>query len=264
MGLFGKKKNSDTPSSVLSESEIQKKLYGEFSDRASHVVIGDREHFREPVSAPFTPKESSPEKDADFDLFSVQKEALSEPNLPPRQIVPEQKPADHASRYVPLQDFEKKPVPSAPVPSSSDAYARFRYNRPQQSKWDAFLDILKGFSERTGELFRFLSDPKQVAVRRVFYWGAAALVVILLFWGVNALNSQREEALRARYKISGESVSAKLPVAVAPIAPATPAVERPVVIAPAPVRTPKTSSAETVLKPASSASTAYSGCSNKP
>ena len=31
MGFFGRKKHNDAPASVLSEEEIQKKLYGEFS-----------------------------------------------------------------------------------------------------------------------------------------------------------------------------------------------------------------------------------------
>ena len=239
MGFFSKKKNADAPSSVLSESEIQKKLYGEFSDGVSHVVIGDREHFKEPASAPLLPKESSLGKDAAFDLFSVQREALSEPELSPRQVSPEQKPADHASRYVPLHDFEKKPVSPASESSGSDSYARFRYNRPQENKLALFLDLLKGFSEKTGELFKVFLDPEQVAIRRAFYWGAAVLVVFLLFWGVNALNSQREEAMRARYKIPGESVPVKTPATVAAVVPAKPVTERPVVITPAPVRPKK-------------------------
>ena len=96
MGLFSKKKNSDASSSVLSETEIQKKLYGEFSDRTSHVVIGDREPFRESASAPFVSKEASPEKDVSFDLFSAQKDALAESaikgkgKMPPQPRTPEE------------------------------------------------------------------------------------------------------------------------------------------------------------------------------
>ena len=245
MGFFSKKKNADAPSSVLSESEIQKKLYGEFSDGVSHVVIGDREQLKEPASLP--PKESSLEKDATFGLFSAQRDVLSEPELSPRQVSPEQKPVDHVSRHVPLHAFEKKPVSSASASSSSDSYARFRYNRPRENKWALFLDLLKEFSEKTGELFKFFLDPKQVAIRRVFYWGAAVLVVFFLFWGVNALNSQREEAMRVRYKIPGESV--KTSNAVATVVSAKPVAERPGVITPVPVRTskPVSSSAESYV-----------------
>lgn len=238
MGLLSRKKNADTPSSVLSESEIQKKLYGEFSEGSSHVVIGEREPLKEPAPAPFLPKESSLEKEAAFDLFSAQKEALSESSSSQRPASPEQKPVDPASRYVPLHDFEKKPVPSESASSGPDRYARFRYNRSQENKGSTFQDLLKGFSGKTGELFRFILDPKQVALRRIFYWGVAILVVFLLFWGVNSLNSQREEAMRARYKIPGETVSVKTSEVVA-TAPVNPAAERPVVITPAPVKDSK-------------------------
>jgi cell division septation protein DedD len=88
-----------------------------------------------------------------------------------------------------------------------------------------------------------------VVLRRVIYWGTAGLVVFLLFWGVNALNSQREEAMRVRYKISSESVSTKPPVVVAPVIPSQPVGERPVVVTPAVVRVPKTPASETRSNP---------------
>ncbi|MFA5168169.1 MAG: SPOR domain-containing protein [Candidatus Omnitrophota bacterium] len=231
MGFFSKKKNADVPSSVLSESEIQKKLYGEFFDKVSHTVVGDREHFKESAPAPAQPKESFPGRDAASDLFSAQKEAPAGPELSPRQVPPEQKSTDHASRHVLPRDFEKKPVSSTLESSGPDTYPRFRYNRPQENKRAAFLRLVKGLSEKTGELSKFFLDPKRVAVRRFFYWGVAALVVFLLFWGVNALNSQREEAMRARYKISGESILIKTPAAVAAVVSSRPA-EHPVVITP--------------------------------
>jgi hypothetical protein len=257
MGFFSKKKNAETSSSVLSENEIRRKLYGEFSDGNSHAVIGERESFREPAAAPFSPKETVPEKDAAYDLFSAQREALSETSLPPRQVSPELKPADLGSRYVPLQDFEKKPASPVPQSSGTDAHSRFRYNRPQENRMEVFGDVLKGFSEKTGELFRFVSDPKQVVLRRIFYWGAAILVVFLLFWGVNALNSQREEAMRARYKLPGEKVSAKAPDTVVAVVPAQPVAERPVVITPAPVRPKKGHSSESSAATAAPSKTSY-------
>lgn len=239
MGFLNRKKNTDTASSVLSESEIQKKLYGEFSDPVSHAAIGGREHAGDFAPAPLSSPGAAVEKDTDFGLFKAQNEAVSKPGSFPRQVPSEQKPDDHLLRYVPPQDFEKKSVVSSSLSSGVDPYARFRYNRPQVSKWASFLDLLNRFSEKIGEWIRFLADPKQVAVRRVFYWGAAAGVVFLLFWGVNALNSQREEALRIRYKMPGEPVPVKAPDVAAAVVPAKPAVERPVVITPAPARASK-------------------------
>ncbi len=244
MGFFTKKKNTDAPSSVLSESEIQKRLYGEFSDGATQGVRGNREHFKEPASAPLLSKESFLEKDSSIDLFSVQRDVLSESSLSPRQVSPEQKPADHASRYVSLHDFEKKIVSSASASSHSGFPSRFPYNRSRGNKSVSFLDLWTGFSEKAGELSKFFLDPKQVAFRRVFYWGAAVLVVFLLFWGVNALNSQREEAMRNRYKIPGEVVPVKIPNAEVSVVPAKPVAERPVVITPAPVRPKKVHASE--------------------
>jgi cell division septation protein DedD len=56
---------------------------------------------------------------------------------------------------------------------------------------------------------------------------------------VNALNSQREEALRVRYKIPGESVPAKTATPVVAVVPAKSVTERRVVITPASARPPK-------------------------
>jgi septal ring-binding cell division protein DamX len=179
---------------------------------------------------------------------------LSESNPPPHPVSPEQKPSD--PRYVPLHDFEKKPV-SSDSSSSPDPYARFRYNRPQENKAAVFLDLIKRLSEKTGKLVKFFLDPEQVAIRRVFYWGTAVLVVFLLFFGVNALNSQREEAMRVRYKIPGESVPEKIQDAVVAAVPAKPVAERPVVITPAPVRPKKVRAPEEAAATASPSSGTY-------
>ena len=53
MGLFRKNKSAASSASVLTESEIQKKLYGDLIAQAPHAVIGEREHFKEP--APYQP-----------------------------------------------------------------------------------------------------------------------------------------------------------------------------------------------------------------
>ena len=255
MGFFGRKKNAESSSSVLSESEIQKKLYGEFSEGTTHVVTGEREHFKAPASTLPSSKESFLEKDAADDLFSVQKDVLSEPNFAPRHVSPEQKPADLRPRFALPRDFEKKTASSTSTSSSADSHARFPYNRPPEKKRISFPDLWNGFFEKTGGLLSFFLAPEQVAIRRIFYWGSAVLAVSLLFWGVNALNSQREEAMRVRYKIPGE-VPAKTRT-VAPVVVSKPVVERPVVITPAPVRPPKKHVSEGSAVPSTSASGSY-------
>ncbi len=256
MGLFGKKKNTETRASVLTESEIRKKLYGEFSDRTSHVVIGDRDHLREPAASPLPPlrEPSGDKEEKDRDLFTAQEDILSEPSAPSRPFVPEPKfeePLRQASSHP-----EKKPSFSAPVSSPEDLYARFPYNRPQTSRWALVQDFLLGLSDKAGELARFIRDPRQVVLRRFFYWGTAALVIFLLFWGVNALNSQREEALRARYNISGGEPAAKASEAVI-AAPAKFVTERPVAVVPSSVSTGKTTTDTPAVKPPATVSTPY-------
>lgn len=215
MGFLGRKKNADGSSSTLSETEIRKKLYGEFSDRSSHVVAGERETFRGPASSS---KEVSTEKDASFDLFSAQKEALSGVNVSPRRVFSETKTPETTFRPISFRSPEKKESSSAPI-LPAVAPARFRESQPQGgSKGAMFLEIVKGISDRVEEFFRYVMDPEQVLLRRVIYWGGAILVVFLLFWGVNSLNSQREDAMRARYKIPGETASATSPKATVPVA----------------------------------------------
>lgn len=235
MGFFNKKKSSESPASVLSESEIQKKLYGEFSDGAVHVATGERGAFREPVPFSIPSRGSATEKETGADLFQAQREALVDPDLPPSRIIPEPKVEDLGPRYVPLHDFEKKIISQEPLNPGADPYARFRNQKPRKIGMLAALDILGDLSEKGMEFLRDLVDPKRVVLRRIFYWVLALLVVFGLFWGVNALNSQREEAMRTRYKISGETISVKSVVSEAVGGPSEPSAERPVVITPAPV-----------------------------
>lgn len=243
MGVRKKKKNPDSPSSVLSESEIQKKLYGEFSSGAAPVVTGDGESSKEAVTV--APKESLPGKpDPALDLFSAQRDVLSEDRPSPRKLPPEPKPVvESAPRLDPVPVSEKKtPSPAVTItsPVNQDAYSRFPYNRPRESKAAVVRELWNGIVEKAHELVSYISDPKQVVVRRAFYWVAAVLIVFILFWGVNALNSQREEAMQTRYKISGEKAPVKVPMKApareAVAIPSEPVAERPVVITPAPVK----------------------------
>jgi len=235
MGLFGKKKNSDSSDSVLSESEIQKKLYGEFETGPAYVVPRERESFKERASSPVLPKETPSEKELPHDLFTAPKDEWVHPDLPPRQTFAEPKPSDATPRYVPLHDFEKRVAAPAAPASGTDSYSRFRYNRPQENGVKAFLGLGKDVVGKGQAFVEKLLDPKRVALRRFIYWGAALLVVFILFWGVNTLNSQREQALRVRYKMSGAVVPAAVTAPAVPV----PVVEREVTITPAPVRIKK-------------------------
>jgi len=235
MGLFGKKKNTDNSDSVLTESEIKKKLYGEFDSGPSRVLPGGREYFNEHTASPVLPAESRGEKAQPQDLFSTAKDDWGGSDLPPRQNFSEPKPSDSTPRYVPLHDFEKRSAAPVPPAAGVDANARFRYNRPSENKMDAIVALGADGVGKIKAVLEAFSDPKQVTFRRFFYWGVAVLVIFLLFWGVNTLNSQREEAMRVRYKMPGKVAAVQAPVAAVSV----PVVEREVTITPAPVRVKK-------------------------
>lgn len=250
MGLFSKKKNTAESDSVLTESEIQKKLYGEFNAGHPNAAPGDRDPSKGQASSPVFFRDLPSAKEPAQDLFSASEEGLLDPVPPPRQNYSEPKPSNQASRYVPLHDFEKKPASSVLPESGSQPYARFPYNRPPENKMDVLAEIGKGVWAKLRALSETLSDPRQIALRRFIYWGVAVLVVILLFLGVNALNSQREQAMRARYKMSGKPVVTEAPAVVV----TAPVAEREVIITPAPVRAEKA----LVSKAAGTAATAAS------
>lgn len=196
MGLFHKRKGFGFSPSVLSESEIQKKLYGEFNVGAPYVEAGDRGALKDVATGSVQVREPLAEKTPANDLFSLPKEPLIEPDLPPRLVSSETKSGETVSRHVPIRNFERK---TGPVSSESAPYNRFRYNRPEVNNWEVLGEWVKGFLGKVLELGRVLADPKQVALRRFVYWGAAVLAVFFLFWGVNRLNAQREAAMSVRY-----------------------------------------------------------------
>ncbi|MFH0984551.1 MAG: SPOR domain-containing protein [Candidatus Omnitrophota bacterium] len=215
MGFLGRKKNADGSSSTLSETEIRKKLYGEFLERSSNVVAGDRDPFRIPVPSS---KEVPSEKEAALDLFAAQNDVLSGVSAAPRRL-PVTKSTDSSFRPISFQNPEKKENASVPALPALESSARFRADHSHENRGASFLELAKGILERVGELLGSFMAPEQVVLRRFFYWGAALLVVFFLFWGVNALNSQREDAMRVRYKIPGGTASEKTPVAVASVKP---------------------------------------------
>ncbi len=218
MGLFSKKKSSAGSDSVLTESEIQKKLYGDLRAQAPHVVIGEREHLREPFSGPAMPATQSQEKDLPEDLFHPANSAETE-SLDVRPASPEPKLSEHAPRYVPLHDFESRSA--AQTASAAAEYsARASSNRSRQSLMATASVLLKN-----------VLDPQHTILRRVAIWSGAALVVFVLFWGVNKLNSQREVAMHTNYGTSHEAS----PSSVVKISKKTVSTH-PAVVAPSPVK----------------------------
>lgn len=236
---FFKKKNKDQKVSTLSEDEIQKKLYGEFYSHADRVAgSSERMNFKGTATLATTSRETSK---ASLDLFSSQRDFLVDPQMDSA----ERKEIDSATKQVPFHGVEKKESALPAKTFASESYPRLQSNRYEGKAAETdFFSQLKKF---VAEGVRFLTTcfaPQNIAARRILYWGAAVGVVFLLFGGVNKLNTNREIAMKSKYKI-GEAKpvsSTEALVASAPLPVTTtsevPAVEssRPVVITPVPVK----------------------------
>ena len=196
MGLFRKNKSTASSASVLTESEIQKKLYGDLITQAPHVVIGEREHFKEPAPYQPPPKKNVFEKEPTEDLFSSPQVPAAGADFMP---VSGEKTIEPTPRYVPLHDFENRAASQASVLSGAASSSRFSIKHPVKNRLAALAD-----------LFKTVLDPQHAIFRRVGLWSALALVVFLLFWGVNALNSQREVAMHTRYTAPQETPVAQV------------------------------------------------------
>lgn len=224
MGLFRKNKTTHSSESVLTESEIQKKLYGDIAAQAPHVVIGDRDHFKETFAPQPPPKKSTPDSEPLGDLFLKPNEPLRNPIVTPPV---EKRTVESSPRYVPLHDFESRTPAHPPAAADTDtSSSRFVYNRPAADKIASVISFAKN-----------LLDPQNLLLRKIALWTGVLLVVFLLFLGVNVLNSQREVAMHTRYSA---------PVAAATKAVVKPAVvvERPVVVSPGPVKAKEIKKAE--------------------
>ncbi len=229
MGFFPKKKGAKDPqASPLSEAEIHRKLYGEFESEAeaAHVAPVERDHFKDPVTSSPSGKESR----TSADLFSVSNNVPAEPEAPARPVRPVIKSPENPSRYVPIHEFEKK---EGSTVDPADAYARFRSGVTASKMKDRIFKMAAGIFEDSRKSLAGLMDPKRVMVRRVLTWSAAVLVVFLLFWGVNALNSQREVAMKTQYKRHKEPRQTAAVASKPSSVPAASAVERSVVVTPA-------------------------------
>ena len=170
MGFLGKKKQIDTHVSVLSEEEIQKKLYGEFKKDATRIAGGsEREHSANMI--PVAPKQPATEESPD--LFTQPKENQSEhPDFPATGREPEV-----------FSEPLTKPKPVGPKhqPALSsqvaDPYQRYReLNKPMAKKWDGFHKVIEA-AGNAGDFVRELFESNRFYVRQILYWSGGVLVV---------------------------------------------------------------------------------------
>jgi cell division septation protein DedD len=251
MGLFDNKKGG-SGDSTLSESEIQKKLYGEFKKDPSKVAGGgERESAGASVfTGPKAPKVTSTKTAPD--LFSLPKEPSSatQPDFQQasretfRTVAPESRTAPVEPPKSPA--FEVRSVPSEPevraVPREAsklpEQFAKPVFTRPAETK---IKPVTAVSSTDPYARYREINDAgasaakssaiwKKIAVflektfggnalltRRVLYWTTGVLVVFFLFWSVNALNVQRERSMTTKYRAPAEKPAQTTKVSVAAV-----------------------------------------------
>lgn len=213
MGLFKPKKKDGIQVRPLTEQEIQKKLYGEFT----HLPIGEED-------IPSFPKFSSPTKPAGNpigvakpdspDLFTPKPELAEEPKKEAELNPSAAKPkvpgqfgsmASGPRKIEPPKTAVKQPKPAVrnPIP------------------WGQILSsILKG----VGQILTILwLIPKVIVSRLYFYrnsvkkiagWTLGIVLLFVIFMGIRYLNEKREKAMQTRPAVK---VAEPAPVKVQPI-----------------------------------------------
>lgn len=194
MGLFGRKKNNTEPVSTLSEDEIQKKLYGEFKTDSSRIA-GGGEH--ESTLDSNTPVLKAKGAGAAHDLFSAPRES-SKTVYPDFSTASREIPRvpETVSKPVSLNPVDHPPQPAAVNPAN-DPYQRYREINAAGRK--RTRQGFFGLWSQTASFLNTLFDSNRFLTRQVLYWTGGVLVVFLLFWGVNALNVQREQSMKTQY-----------------------------------------------------------------
>ncbi len=198
MGIFSRKKDEkNSRTSSLTESEIKQKLYGEFNVESSRTA-GRRESTFLGKSSGMTAKSSAAQPAVD--LFDRPVEQTDFP-VTSREI------------KIPVSGDKQQPFVRPPEKNQTtgrlngkSSYDQYREYIRRDSNPSFFSSMARFFTDMmggTGNTNRFLT-------RQVVYWAAGVLVVFFLFWGVNALNVQREQAMNTKYSVPVEKIQ-KLP-----------------------------------------------------
>jgi cell division septation protein DedD len=109
--------------------------------------------------------------------------------------------------------IEEKPQISGRLPAE-DPYQK--YNELQQS-FSKREGSMAGVLARAGSFFQKFTGLNRLVTRQVIYWTAGVLVVFFLFWGVNALNVGREQAMKIKYHAPDQTqIKTEMPSAVLP------------------------------------------------
>ncbi|HOW59422.1 MAG TPA: SPOR domain-containing protein [Candidatus Omnitrophota bacterium] len=209
MAFFIKKKLKNSQISTLSESEIQKKLYGEFNAGDSEFATNERGSVKPSGVEPSFLKNDLKRQDekekakAAPDLFNVSQDNIANA-IPAKTSTPESKSVEIKPPYVPPRDFDKKAVLSNSPKESIGVPKVYAHRLGEKGRTDGVLFFEKikvGFLE----FFSQFSNYKHLVSKKLLFSSAVILVVVMLFWSVSVLNSQREEAMKGRYRLAEAS-----------------------------------------------------------
>ncbi len=215
MFFTGKDKKSGS-SKVLSEAEIQKKLYGDYETTSAGVLSSSHEV---KMSGPAFESQTVPKRDP-FSGVTVKSPSFGAHSKPEILV---SKPSAHPASFG--DHSARKPFSSQPgsaVPLRSQASTDWKKNALKAGQ--VVLGFVAGVLWKLGSylvqtldfILRIL-DPRKPQARKILYTITACVLVAALFFGVFRLNAQRKKAMMGELRPAALSeVSVPKPAVVPP------------------------------------------------
>lgn len=219
---FKKSKSSDK---VLTEKEIQQKLYGRYLNN-KNAVAGASEGYSRPAQRSAAAVQAAPalfpESQADQPAATRPSELVSEPR--PAEKAPEKKDlfTEHAEKQTLRDKFQASESQSLrsvyktkTVKPAQQTPVRPNIQLPKLP-WKA---ILNGLTAAAAAFFRVffniffalgrVVDFRKEGVRTGLAWGSGVVLLVLLLAAVHGLNSKREQAMKSAVPKAPKAVQAK-------------------------------------------------------
>ncbi len=231
MSFFSQKKKSNSQLRSLSETEIQKKLYGtlrpELLERSRSKPVHQPQQqslsFLNQGATAVKPVQEIPQKSS-RDLFDNPEAVRQEKSFvetPETQNFPKVEKNAEKSRLERLAELAEIEKPVKKTPFREDPWKKKSFF--PAVNFDGFQKAASGVGVESGKMlavffknllgifvvaFAFLLrlgqslDLRKPAVRRAVYWLAGAAALFSIFMGIHLLNVRREEAMKSPAKIT--------------------------------------------------------------
>lgn len=212
MAMFPQKEKSKDKEKILSEKEIQKKLYGGFYHGQVGGTVKTESPAQKEAAGDFAPK-TEPKHQG---LFDAPESPFDKQTARPKDSIPEsQSPAAELFKKSP--DGIGRPAPDLSVYKSNKPKDSFQASSTQNNLQapkqgypfpstnrqlafgdglsDKFFSVWKALGSVLGALL-ILVDLRNPVVRKIFYWVTGVVCLVALFLGTHQLNVNRELAIR--------------------------------------------------------------------